>query len=290
MHGGLTDEEFWDDYWRSLELPLEVTKQASLLVGEITDVFDRFFGRDEVSTVAEIGGAPGQYAAYVRRNLGRAVTVLDNSPVGIEKTRENFRLLGLTGNVVAADLFAPPPELGKFDAVFSLGLIEHFADLTEVVRAHAMLVKSGGLLLLGVPNLRGINAAILRRLSPSLLALHEPAAMDASSWDSFERELGLRRLYRSYLGGFEASTFWRCDSRRLADRAAHQLLWHLGKGLDRSSMRFLRRVNNRAWSAYLIGVYRVGSAPGSTARDGDEVAPERRERRQRGRDRRNSPG
>jgi SAM-dependent methyltransferase len=159
--------------------------------------------------------------------------------------------------VVEADLFAPPPELGRFDVVYSLGLIEHFGDVTDAVRAHVDLVLPGGLLLLGAPNLGGINAGILRRLSPTFLSKHHVEATYESTWNRFEADLGLQRLFRGYLGGFDPSMFWRIESRRLSDRLAHQVLWYLGKGFERRAARLLRRPNSRLWSTYLMGVYRV---------------------------------
>lgn len=255
----LTDEAFWDEYWASVRLPLEIEKSSSLLIGAITDVFDRFLGTPFPLSVLEIGGAPGQYSAYIRRRLGHAITVLDSSPVGCAKARENFELLELPARVVEGDMFAPPAELQRFDVVFSLGLVEHFENISDPVRAHVDLLAPGGLLLLGVPNYRGVNEALLRRLSPSFLARHKLEAMDQQEWDSFEQELRLNRLFREYLGGFEASTFWRCESRKVVDRGLHQLLWYLGKALNWEQTRFLRRLNGRLWSGYLMGVYR---APG----------------------------
>jgi 2-polyprenyl-3-methyl-5-hydroxy-6-metoxy-1,4-benzoquinol methylase len=254
--GSRTDTAFWDDYWASLELPLEVEKSSSLLLRAITDVFDRFLdGRPRLS-VLEIGGAPGQYAAYVHR-LGHAVTVLDSSPMGCEKARENFDLLGLNAEVVAGDMFEPPADLPRFDVVYSLGLIEHFQNVADAVRAHTSFVAPGGLLILGVPNLRGLNEFLMRRLSPAFLARHELNAMAEPTWDEFEALVGLVRLYREYIGGFEAATFWRCDSRRLSDRLLHRALWYAGKALGRDELRFLRRANSSSWSAYLMGVYAV---------------------------------
>src|ERR671930_48109 len=252
-----TDSAFWNEYWDSVQLPLEVQKSSSLLTRAITDVFDRFLAGKQQQSVLEVGGAPGQYAAYVHRRLGHTVTIFDNSRVGCDKARENFNLLRIPGRVVFGDMFTPPPDLSRFEVVYSLGLIEHFQDIVRAVRAHTRLVKPGGLLILGIPNLRGLNGFLMRRLAPSFLDKHELEAMDESAWDAFEEALGLDRLYRAYIGGFEARTFWRCESRALSDRLMHQVLWYVGKGLDREKLWFLRRLNSRYWSAYLIGVYRV---------------------------------
>jgi SAM-dependent methyltransferase len=257
---GLTDERFWDEYWNAVRLPLEVDPSSSLVAAAIVEVFERFLATPEPLSMLELGGAPGQYSACLHRRLGHAVTILDNSPVGCEKARENFDLLGIPARVVEGDMFAPPTELGSFDAVFSLGLIEHFEDITQAIRAHVALVRPGGHLFLGVPNYRGLNRVVLRRLSPSFLAWHRLESMDPQAWDGFEEELRLTRLFRGHIGGFEASTFWRCDSPKLVDRALHRGLWHLGKALGRKETQALRRLNNTFWSAYLMGVYRVSTA------------------------------
>jgi SAM-dependent methyltransferase len=254
---GLTDERFWDEYWEAIRLPLVVDPDSSLLVAAIVGVFERFLASPQHLSLLELGGAPGQYSACLHRRLGHAVTILDNSPVGCEKAQENFDLLGIPARVVEGDMFAPPAELGTFDAVFSLGLIEHFLDVSVAVRAHVNLVEPGGLLVVGVPNYRGLNRVVLRRLSPSFLAWHKLESMDVRTWDRFESELRLTQLFRGHIGGFEASTFWRCDSRKIVDRALHQALWYLGRALGRKEARPLRRLNSSLWSAYLMGVYRV---------------------------------
>jgi hypothetical protein len=118
------------------------------------------------------------------------------------------------------------------------------------------LVAPGGILLLGAPNLYGINGLLLRLLSPSFLSKHQVEVTYRERWDRFENELQLTRLFRGYLGGFDAGIFWRCESRRLGKRLLHQALFRLGRGLERPALRFLRRPNARYWSAYIVGVYR----------------------------------
>jgi SAM-dependent methyltransferase len=54
---------------------------------------------------------------------------------------------GVPGEIVCADLFAPPPHLlAQFDVVVSFGVVEHFDDTAACVAACARLVKPGGLM------------------------------------------------------------------------------------------------------------------------------------------------
>src|SRR5215210_5368799 len=161
----LADEAYWDRYWSRITLPREHrhTPRAHYL-NAILGVFDRWLPAEPGWTVAEVGGAPGQYLAYLHRSHGYRVTCIDLSATGCAKTIENFRLIGIPGDVVKADITADVSELPAFDVVYSLGLIEHFADRRRVVENHARLVRPGGYLVLGVPNLRGLTGWFMRTL------------------------------------------------------------------------------------------------------------------------------
>ena len=101
--------------------------------------FDRFLPRSRNLTVLEIGGAPGRYLVYMSKNLNYKIHALDYSVIGCKKTLENFKLLGLEGNVYQKDLFLDDiSSLPRFDIVYSLGFIEHFANLETVIEKHAL--------------------------------------------------------------------------------------------------------------------------------------------------------
>ncbi len=257
----LTNSEHWDDYWRAVKLPAEVTRGAQTSTDAILDVIDRFVASDAPLSVLEVGGAPGGYLVHVWREFGHHVCVLDNSPVGIELARRNFALLGIPGQVLPGDLFAPTRPTPQFDVVFSLGLIEHFDDTGSVVAAHLEYLKPGGTLVVGCPNFGGVNLALLQRLSPSMLEWHNLNAMDISRWPPFERALGLEVRFRGYVGGFQPSMFWRCESRSILDRAMRRGLVSVGRRFKGKVGNFMRRWNSPRWSYYALGVYRKPPGP-----------------------------
>jgi SAM-dependent methyltransferase len=255
--GGLTTPEFWDERWSDVTLPVEVQRSRYLSIDAILDVFDRFLSHDPELSVLELGGAPGQWLVYLHRTFGCRIGVLDNSPVGAVKARENFALLGIPADVLEQDLFAPPPEPHAYDVVYSLGVIEHFDDSRRVVEAHLRFLRPGGLLVVGCPNLRGVNRFVLARLAPSYLALHNTDSMELEKWRGFEEALGLEPLYKGYVGGFDPGILTRVEGQRLSRRAAAGSLSLLGAVLNRRGLRFLRRANSPAWSSYAIAVYRA---------------------------------
>jgi SAM-dependent methyltransferase len=256
----LTGAEYWDRYWSRLTLPREYrhTPRAHYL-NAILDVFDRSLPTDASLTAAEIGGAPGQYLAYLHRTLGYDVTCVDFSATGCAKTVDNFRLLDIPGDVVQADITLNVGDLPTFDVVYSLGLIEHFADRRQIVENHALLVRPGGYLVLGVPNFRGLTGWFMRTLAPITYATHEIGAMDLDGWREFEEALGLHVLWKDYVGGFEPSVFARREDRRPGTLIPYLLARAL-KALLSRRLGFLRRINGPRWSGYAMAVYRVGES------------------------------
>ena len=252
---GLTEETYWDSYWSSVSLPAEITRRPGrFYLNAILDVFDRFVPKSPGQTVLEVGGAPGQYLAYMHRAFGAEVHCLDYSAMGCSKAEENLALLNIPGCVHRVDLFDPDVSLGPFDVVYSLGFIEHFSNLVPVVARHLALLKPGGLLILGAPNFLGVNRWFLSRLAPELLAKHNLLAMDVDNWAQFEDTLGLLPIWKGYVGGFEPSILDRWEG-YTPGRAALRLLIRAMRKVLTGHFSVLRRVNTKRTSGYVMGVY-----------------------------------
>jgi 2-polyprenyl-3-methyl-5-hydroxy-6-metoxy-1,4-benzoquinol methylase len=252
----LTQREFWENYWEELPIPAEIRKsKQNHYQNEILRVFDSYFPKDTNLSILEIGGAPGQYLAYMHKRFGYDVSCLDYSDAGCKKTKENFDFLHISGRVYQADLFSEELTLPQFDIVYSLGLIEHFSDLDTVIEKHLRLVKPGGMLLIGTPNFLGINHFFWKRLTPKLLSAHNLAAMDIRNWTSFADNIGLEILFEGYVGGFEPGVFWRCEKKSVLNSVLLWILYALSFSFS-SHFRILRRINCRHTSGYAIGVYR----------------------------------
>jgi SAM-dependent methyltransferase len=258
----LTAAENWDARWSRLRLPVVLDRKTSHLVArEMIRVFDRYLPEDPNQSIVEVGGAPGQFLAYFRRQYGYEIASLDYSEVGCQKTRENFELLGERVTIYQRDLFDDLGDLPSFDIVYSLGLIEHFGDPGRAVQQHLKLLRPGGLLMLGVPNFRGVYRPVLQQIAPMLLAQHNLDAMDANRWALFEKDLGLEVLFREHIGGFEPRYFRKKERLTLGSRTLRSAFKPV-RILVTDRMPFLRRFNSPIWSAYLLGVYRYTGSGG----------------------------
>ena len=255
----LTQPEFWDKHWEERKDWVEVRRtRHGLYQNELLAVFDRYLPAIPGLKVLEIGGAPGPYLIYLAKRFGYQAYSLDYSSVGNHRTEENFRAAGIPVNIIERDLFAPNVREGlpAFDIVYSLGFIEHFDDLRLVIKKHLELVKPGGLLLLGVPNLTGIYGAVLRLTAPDLVAVHNTNTMYLENWRAFEKGAPMVPVFKGYVGGFEPFGLKRLERKTLLTRLINFFVKVLIVFFS-YRFAFLRRFNSRLWSAYMMGVYRV---------------------------------
>ncbi len=256
--GRLTEKKHWEEVWDKAKLPSIVESGDKHPINkEILKVLDRFLPEGRL-TAMEIGGAPGQFLAYLSKYRGYEAYAMDYSDIGCRKTKENFDALGLKITIYNRDFFDDLSDLPRFDLVFSMGFIEHFDDLEDVVQRHVGLLTKGGLLVLGVPNFGGFNGRILKRLAPKLLSMHNLEAMDARRWERFESAFGLEKLFLEYIGGFEPKNFRRCENKTWKNQAI-RLFFKTVRTLATDPFPFLRNFNSPRWSAYLLGIYRSKS-------------------------------
>ena len=255
MQNKLTEKHYWENYWKGIDLPMEIKRESSApnIVAEL-DVFDQYFPKEKKS-VLEIGGAPGQYLAYFHKEFGYSINCLDYSTIGCEKARENFKLLNIPGRVYNGDIFSEDLQMDAYDVVCSFGFIEHFSDITAIVGRHVALLKPGGMLVLGVPNFLGINHWFLKRLAPGLLAMHNLKSMDASSWSNFEETFHLELIFKQYVGGFEPGVFLQREQKSLLNNSLFFIARLLNR-VFRNNFRWLRKYNSKNTSGYLLGIYR----------------------------------
>ena len=78
-------------------------------------------------------------------------------------------------NVVQADLFDPDASLvGNFDFSYTIGVVEHFADLAAVVREIARFGASNATVVTEIPNMAGLLGSLTKRWNRTVYDLHVP--------------------------------------------------------------------------------------------------------------------
>ena len=107
------------------------------------------FARHDGEKVLEVGGGMGTDLAQFAKN-GALVTDLDLSSGHLEHAEENFRLRGLDGVFVHGDAENMPFEDGRFDVVYSNGVIHHSPHTERIVDEMYRVMRPGGRLIVMV--------------------------------------------------------------------------------------------------------------------------------------------
>lgn len=188
---------YWDKVWEGHPIPAPVDPRVGGLREYRNRRFHRLFSRvlsgrkGRNQRLLEIGAARSTWLPYFSREFGLQVTGIDYSEVGCEQARAILDSAGVTGNIIWADLFAPPPELlGAFDVVVSFGVLEHFGDTSNTLTDFARFLKPGGLLVTSIPNLAGLTGWIQKRFGRAIYDIHVP--LDRDALDMAHRRAGLR--------------------------------------------------------------------------------------------------
>lgn len=150
----------WDKFWTRKNLGDE--QIAKVLERELLTVrwskiekrvLKRFSGFKDLE-VMEIGCGAGTLSMIMALK-GANVSLLDYSQTALNTARDQFKRMDLRANFILADALSLPADLkGSFDITMSFGLAEHFAgaERREIICAHKMLLKSGGISFISVPN------------------------------------------------------------------------------------------------------------------------------------------
>lgn len=247
----LTEVRFWENYWANCRLPSEVDWNFS---------FDRCLGaaiKKNLPTISgevlEVGCAPGKWLAFMAKEFGLKPSGVEYSDAGMKATLENFRILNLTPDAIfTGDFFQMKPPR-QFDVVLSLGFIEHFSDVESVVSLHLQWLKPGGVLVLGVPNFRGIYSPIQHVLDKAILEKHNLDIMSLDYFRGMGVRLSLQSVFIDYVGSFEPTLF--IAGYRFGNPLqvlVRAVLW-LARRIRRWS--WFDNFNHPLYSGYILAIY-----------------------------------
>ncbi len=170
----------------------------------ILELFRRYGNLGPESRVLEIGCGRSMWLPFLARSFGCKVAGLDIEAYAAELARANLSGAGVDGEILCGDAFNPdalPGLLGKFDLVYSMGVMEHFDDAAERLAILGRYLKPGGRILTSVPNLQGINWLMQRLASLERLNMH--VVYDAGKLASIHRRAGFSSVAAGYAGFYD---------------------------------------------------------------------------------------
>lgn len=109
--------------------------------------------------VLEFGCGTG-HASMTLAQKSYEVVCTDLSQPMIDRATQNFKDKGLQGVFLTSSVEKIPLEIGKFDGIFSLGVMDYVFDLTGTLHHLNQLLHPGGLLLFTISNLNSFYGRI----------------------------------------------------------------------------------------------------------------------------------
>lgn len=203
----LTGLKYWDNMYQQNFRFLNTLSNSLFFQSYYHFVFrkvlSRFIKNSNHKSVIEIGCAPGNYLIKFNRFFGLVPYGVEYAPSGFEETIQNFRYNSLpVENVILADFFDKEfqrKNREQYDIVFSAGFIEHFSDPLDVLTKQVDLIRSGGILICLIPNVKYINEWFSSR---ELVALHNQEIMTDIALQNLAAQVpGTSIRYNSYFGG-----------------------------------------------------------------------------------------
>jgi len=198
--GALVPPEAWEGRNAAVNpRDIEPRPARRYLDFELDRVFRRRLGPGSGRLLVEAGCGASLWLPYFARRLGWSVAGLDYSETGLAACREILRRNGVQAKLWKADLRDGPLPADReaYDAVFSLGLVEHFEHPEAVLAILAEFLRPGGMLLTWIPNLAGF----IPRLNPVLDRRYRGiySRLDLPLLAALHRRLGLEVLQASYI-------------------------------------------------------------------------------------------
>lgn len=160
--------------------------------------------RRDVESVCEIGCYPGRYLAYVAAKFDLRAHGIDFNP-DRATIESNLAVMGVRDSrITTADFLRHVPE-ETADLVFSLGFVEHFLDVQQVLDLHLRYLKPGGALFIAIPNMRGLVRPYKLLVDRANLGIHNLASMRLVVLEEFAKRNGMKIHLLGFRSGFPAN-------------------------------------------------------------------------------------
>ena len=154
--------------------------------------------------VLEIGCGRSSWLPYLGHAARCHISGIEIEPHAASLARANLAGAGVDGRIYCRDGFDLDQNAdlwGRFDLVYSLGVIEHLEHVSDKLRILARYLKPDGRLISVVPNLRGLNWVLQRCGSLAVLQAH--VLYTTRTLRRVHEEAGFETVTTEYLGFFD---------------------------------------------------------------------------------------
>ena len=187
----LTKKDYWENgYERRMGLlPVNLVGFRNLCSLKVYDLKKSIGLHDK--NIVEIGGGGSAWLAFLATKYPTSrFSVIDYSEIGCRILSEFAEKNHINNiNVYCRDFNHSHDLYGKYDLVYSHGVVEHFTSLPDVLKTLSEFLRPNGKMLNIIPNLGGILGNLTRFFNRHVYDMHIPH--DKNSFIKGHQEAGL---------------------------------------------------------------------------------------------------
>lgn len=164
----LSKRSQWESRWSNSKLSKIEFDPAHHSFSEIDNKLSKYIpANDSDKSFLEVGAFPGTYLWYFYKYFNYFPFGVEYVKSCAERSQNFLDDSDVPAKVIHADFFDLEKEKytdggAGWDVVASFGFVEHFDDTENVVNRHLQLAKSGGYVVISIPNHAGINGWIMK--------------------------------------------------------------------------------------------------------------------------------
>ena len=244
----LTDEAYWTAFYQCHQRECPDRRSIIAAASRLDSCWQEFRNAaGQTTTVCEIGCYPGRYLAYVASKFNLRALGIDLNP-DMDTVVGHLKTMGVDNYAVKRGDFLTHEPNEKAGMVFSLGFVEHFENVGEVLDRHLAFLAERGALFVAVPNMRGLIHPYKWLADRANLDVHNLAAMRPSVFREFGERNGLTTHFVKFQGSFP----W---SLHQAPNVFQRVLYYAAKSGCRLFEPFIRRFPSHLYSGELVALY-----------------------------------
>ena len=211
-HELVPHSETWDTVAESYHIELE---EADYQLAEAIEKKLLENGLEQGDSLIEMGCGSGHISACLAQK-GYKVTLVDFSPVALEKAKLTFEHYGINGNFILSDLFKLDKDIEAHDYAWNSGVMEHFGDkeLIKLMQNIAPYATKGVLYLM--PNITSIAYLLMRaRLMSSDEWIYGEEYL-RNDYDIILKNIGYQYVNKSYVSTSDISAYqiWQAEKKQ----------------------------------------------------------------------------
>lgn len=174
------------------------------------ELFKRYIPVVREGTMLEVGAYPGTYLRYFYEYFGYEPWGVEYVESCATKAAQLLKAEGVPGVILNRDFFELEPSEAPtnegWDLTVSFGFVEHFDDSKDAIAKHIDVTRSGGLVVISIPNHAGFQGWIMKKIDREKWEQHNKMSLEDLE-DAVQRAGGGAILFSGYVGriGFWAA-------------------------------------------------------------------------------------